>query len=91
MPEVSRSAQRTIHGRIKIDVRVSVDAAGNVSHATLVSASPSKYFADQALAAARQWKFNPARANGDAVPSEWNLRFHFSRTSTQVLPTETKP
>ena len=90
-PEVSRGAQRTVHGRIKVEVRLSVDAAGNVSQAKLLSAGPSKYFADQALAAARQWKFTPARANGDAVPSEWLLRFHFGRTSTQVLPTETKP
>jgi len=90
LPEVSRSAQNTIQGRVKVIVRVMVDASGNVSQATLISAGPSKYFANKAGAAARQWKFKAPQENGQPKASEWLLRFQFGRSSTQVFPTETK-
>jgi TonB family protein len=90
MPEVSRSAQNTITGHIKVSVQVAVDASGNVSHAKLVSAGPSKYFANKALAAAQGWKFNAPRVNGQPAASEWILRFQFARNSTQVFPAEMK-
>ena len=90
-PDVSPGSRRTITGHVKVSVEVSVDTFGNVSQARLVSSGPSKYFANQALTAARRWKFTPARVNGQALPSEWILRFQFGRTSTQVLPAETKP
>jgi TonB family protein len=91
LPEVSRGAQNTIQGHVKVSVQVSVDASGNVSQAKLVSAGPSKYFADRALAAARSWKFTPPQVDGQAAASEWILRFQFGRGSTQVFPAETKP
>ncbi|MFZ0817404.1 MAG: TonB family protein [Candidatus Sulfotelmatobacter sp.] len=91
MPEVSRSARNTITGRVKLDVRVVVDASGNVTQATLKSDVKSKYFANLALGAARRWKFNPPQMNGQATASEWLLRFQFGRASTQVFPSETKP
>jgi TonB family protein len=90
LPEVSRSAQNTIQGRVKVIVRVTVDASGNVSQATLISAGPSKYFANKAGAAARQWKFKAPQENGQPKASEWLLRFQFGRSSTQVFPTEAK-
>jgi TonB family protein len=90
-PDVSPGSRRTITGRVKVSVQVSVDTSGNVSQARLVSSGPSKYFANQALTAARRWKFTPAKVNGQALPSEWVLRFQFGRTSTQVFPAETKP
>jgi TonB family protein len=91
LPEVSRSAQNTITGRVKVSVQVSVDASGNVSQAKLVSAGPSRYFADRALEAARRWKFAPPQVDGTAAASEWLLRFQIGRASIQVFPTETKP
>jgi TonB family protein len=91
MPEVSQNALHTVTGRIKVGVEVAVDASGKVSSARLKSAGPSQYFSTRALAAARQWKFNPAHVNGQAVASEWILRFQFARTSMQVFPTELKP
>ena len=90
-PEVSPGARRTITGRVKVSVQVSVDASGNVSQARLASAGPSKYFANQALTAARRWRFSPAEVNGKPSPSEWVLRFQFGRTSTEVSPAETNP
>jgi TonB family protein len=91
MPDVSRSAQNTITGRIKVSVQVSVNSSGSVTQTRLSSPGPSKYFANQALAAARRWKFNPPQVDGHAVASEWILRFQFARASTQVFPSETKP
>lgn len=90
-PEVSRSALNTITGRVKVGVRVAVDGSGKVTEAKLVSPGPSHYFANRALAAARQWRFNPPQVEGKAAPSEWLLRFQFGRTSTQVIPSEIKP
>lgn len=89
--EVSRGAQNTIRGRVKVSVQVAVDASGNVSEANLTSPGPSRYFAARALAAARRWRFNPPQVEGKAAASEWVLRFQFGRTSTQVFPTEIKP
>ncbi len=91
LPDISRSAQNTITGRVKVSVQVSVDASGNVAQAKLVSAGPSQYFASHALAAARRWKFNPPQVDGQAAASEWVLRFQFGRGSINVLPSETKP
>jgi TonB family protein len=91
MPDVSRGAQNSITGHVKVSVQVAVDAAGNVSQAKLVSAGPSRYFAERALAAARQWKFTPAQVDGQASASEWLLRFQFGRGSMQVLPSEIRP
>jgi TonB family protein len=91
MPDVSRNAQRTIQGRIKVSVQVAVDVSGNVSEVKFVSAGPSKYFANQALVAARRWKFNPPQIDGRPVTSEWLLRYQFGRGSTQVFASEIKP
>jgi TonB family protein len=91
MPDVSRNAQNTVQGRLKVVVDVSVDASGNVSEAKFVSPGPSKYFANRALVAARGWKFNPPQVNGQAAPSEWVLRFQFRRTAIDVFPVEKHP
>ena len=91
MPDISRNAQNTIQGRLKVVVDVSVDASGNVSEAKFVSRGPSTYFANKALAAARGWKFNPPQVNGQAAPSDWVLRFQFRRTSVDVFPVEKHP
>jgi TonB family protein len=90
-PEVSQNALNTITGRVKVSVQVEVDSSGNVSEAKLVSAGPSKYFANRALAAARGWKFDPAQVAGRAAASEWMLRFQFAKTSVQVFRAEIKP
>lgn len=91
LPEVSRSAQNTITGKVKVTVRVAVNASGNVSQATLASPGPSRYFANQSLGAARRWKFNSPQVGGQPAASEWLLRFQFGRGSTQVFPTQVSP
>lgn len=90
-PEVSRSAQNTITGRLKVSVQVAVDASGNVFHAKFVNHGPSQYFANKAMAAAERWKFNPPQVDRRPVASEWLLHFQFGRNAIQVLPEEVKP
>jgi periplasmic protein TonB len=83
-PAVSRSARSTVSGTIRIRVRAEVDAAGNVERTTFITEGPSKYFARQAMQAAQQWKFAPAQANGQAVPSAWILHFGFKRSGIEI-------
>ena len=91
LPQVSRSARQTIHGKIKVVVRVQVETSGLVSSARLESPGPSKYFANLALQAARRWRFKPAQVDGHAIASIWILRFRIGRTTTEVSPVEAAP
>ena len=90
-PDVSESATRTIHGKVDVVVRVSVDANGAVSRASLESPEHSRYFASHALAAAQNWKFKPPQVNGSAVPSVWTLRFQFRRDGTDINAKQVSP
>jgi len=91
LPDVSRSARNTIEGRVKVRVRVEVDPSGSVVEAKFDSAGPSQYFANKSLEAARHWKFAPPQVDGQAVASEWVLKFAIGRTSTTVQPAQAKP
>jgi TonB family protein len=91
MPRVSASARRTIDGKIKVAVQVKVDPSGKVTEAKLISPGPSQYFARLALEAAREWKFSPPEQQGQAVVSEWTLRFGYRRSGTDVVSTQTAP
>jgi len=73
VPDLSAKARASIHGKVPIVVRVQADASGAVSSAKVESGGSSKYFADLALKAAKQWKFVPGE-DGRA----WMLRFEFS-------------
>ena len=91
LPEISEKARETIHGRVRVGVRVHVDAAGAVTDAELDSPGPSQYFADQALKAAKRWAFTPPEVDGKSVTSEWLLHFVFTSTDTKVTPAQTTP
>ena len=86
VPDVPQKARDTIHGKVRISIKVHVDKSGSVAGADFAARGPSKYFADLALGAARRWQFVPAKAGGQNVPSDWILRFEFSRTDTKVFP-----
>lgn len=89
-PDVSQRALATIQGKVRVVLKMSVDASGSVTGASVESAA-SQYFAERAIAAARQWKFVPASANGQNVPSEWAIRFDFRRSETKVSPQRVAP
>jgi TonB family protein len=90
LPNPSVSARNTIHGKIKVRVKVDVDSSGNVAGAKFVTVGPSKYFSRLAMEAARQWKFKPPTAKGQPSRSEWTLLFEFTRGGTEAVPQESR-
>ena len=81
----------SIQGKVDFSVRVTVDPRGDVSDAELNSLGSSKYFARVALEAAKKWRFKPAEADGQAVPSVWILQFEFTQTGVEITPSEASP
>jgi TonB family protein len=79
IPDVPRSARESIHGHIKVAVRVTVDRSGTVVGEAVEDPGSSRYFARVASTAARKWKFAPA---DNQSPREWLLRFEFTRDGT---------
>jgi protein TonB len=86
LPEVPAKARRSIRGTVKVEVKVRADSSGSVVDAELASPGPSRYFADLALQAARDWKFGPLPSGDGAAASEWLLHFRFDRSETNVRP-----
>ena len=91
LPSVSGRSLDTITGKVRVSVRVAVDASGHVAEANLASAGPSQYFAGAALAAARRWRFSPPLQGDEALASNWMLRFAFSREGVKVEPAQLSP
>lgn len=89
-PKVLPSALATIHGEVRVDVRVTVGSDGRVIDAGFADHGPSRYFADAAMKAAREWRFRPARVNGRPQKSVWLLKFGFTRGGSNMAATETK-
>jgi len=85
LPKVSRNSLATIHGRVKVGVRVTVDSSGNVINDTLADPGPSHYFARVASQAARKWKFAPT---GDKTARQWLIRFEFARSGVTAHAVE---
>jgi TonB family protein len=91
LPQISDRARSTIQGKVRVAIRVQVDAAGNVSDAQFDSPGPSKTFADLALDAARKWEFTPPEFSGHSVPSIWTIRFEIGPSDTKVLAKQIDP
>jgi serine/threonine protein kinase len=81
LPAVSLRSRETIHGHVRVTVRVTVDKSGTVISDVLDNPGPSKYFARLAGDAASKWKFVPSDAQ---APRQWLLHFEFSRTGTKA-------
>ena len=79
IPTVLRSARESIHGHIKVTVRVTVDHSGEVVDQTVENPGSSKYFTRVASEAARKWRFAPADNQNSR---EWLLQFEFTRDGT---------
>ncbi len=91
LPEVSGKARGTIHGRVRVSVRIHVNAAGTVDTAELDTPSSSKYFAEQSIRAAKKWQFNAPEINGRSVASDWLLHFEITSTATNVTSRQVSP
>jgi serine/threonine protein kinase len=90
-PTASTKALSSIHGTVRVGVKVHVDAAGNVTAATLDNAGPSHYFADLSLKAARQWVFTAPEANGHSAPSDWKIQFNYTQSGVQMSSQQLTP
>lgn len=87
IPNVPHSALATIHGHVKVAVRVTVDSSGNVVDDSLDHAGPSHYFARVASQAARRWKFAPTDQKSGR---QWLVHFDFSRNGTTAHATSAR-
>lgn len=79
IPEVPRSARLTIHGHIRVWIRVIVDQNGSVFAAVADRAGPSRYFERLAIEAAKRWTFTPADTPSRRL---MQVRFDFSHDQT---------
>lgn len=80
LPDIPASARKTITGRVRTNIRVSVDPSGNVTEAGSASPGASRYFVGLAEKAAREWKFAPAP--GVDAARAWVIRFELGREDT---------
>jgi outer membrane biosynthesis protein TonB len=87
-PDVAPSALATIHGNIRIAVKVAVDHSGNVARATLATHSRSRYFTRLATETARKWKFAAADEQGTR---KWLLWFEFTRAGASAHAANRRP
>jgi TonB family protein len=81
-PVVPASIRPRIHGTIPVDVRVKIDAQGRVVSAipaTRAHSSLETFLEARAVAAAKQWRFEPAREGGKAVPGSEIIHFTFDK------------
>jgi hypothetical protein len=79
IPNVPKSAARTIHGHIKVSVRAIVAADGTVSNVAADRGGASGYFRRLAEEAAKKWTFVPAHT---AQPRPMQIQFDFTRDGT---------
>ena len=91
LPDIPAKIANTIQGHIKVTIRAQVDPDGSVSQASIDSPGPSRYFANQALHAAQNFKFAPPQVHGHPVASTWLLQFQFGPSQIEVTPTEEGP
>jgi TonB family protein len=80
IPDVPPRARQTIHGHVRVSVRVVVDAQGRVLAARADDPGPSRYFERLALEAARKWTFPPADTRTHRLKL---VRFEFTRQGTK--------
>ena len=80
LPEIPGTALASIHGKVSVIVRVTVEPSGAVSSARLEQPLASKYLSGFVVDAARKWTF--ARQTS---PRDWLLRFELRPETTDVV------
>jgi TonB family protein len=78
-PNTSTLDASRIHTSTAIEVEVRIDEAGRVTEAHVLNggSDENNLFTSAALAAAREWIFQPATMNGKNVSSVHAIEFHF--------------
>jgi len=79
IPDVPRSARKTIRGTVRVSVRVIVDKEGTVLVATADDPGPSRYFEGLAVQASKKWMFAPMDTEERRIML---VRFNFTRAGT---------
>jgi TonB family protein len=79
IPDVPRSAQKTIRGTVRVSVRMIVDREGTVLAATADDPGPSRYFEQLATQASKKWTFAPTDSEEQRIML---VRFNFTRAGT---------
>jgi TonB family protein len=81
MPDIPQHVRRSIHGHVRVSVRVIVDKQGAVFAALVDDPGPSRYFERLALDAAKKWTFPPSDSQGSPAQTRRLelLRFDFTR------------
>ncbi len=79
-PELTSTVKNMVSREVVVQVRVMVDSTGKVTAAEPIpgNGAVSGFLGKSASTAARLWRFEPARTNGKAVPSEVVLVFRFA-------------
>ena len=79
MPDLTRLAPASLPAEGKVDVDVDVDEQGRVVTARIPAGAPrvSTAVARAAIAAAKQWRFEPAKLQGRSVASKHHVIFDF--------------
>lgn len=77
-PDIPAQIRKTIHGHVKVSVRVIIDEGGSVFAALVDSPGPSHYFDKVAIEAAKKWTFPPAESSSRLKL----VRFDFTRDGT---------
>lgn len=80
LPEITDKARGTVHGTVVIRVRISIDASGNVTDATLLPTS-SHFLGKLSVEASKKWHFAPSE-NG--TPRGATLRYEITNRETKV-------
>jgi TonB family protein len=78
LPDVPQSALDTIHGTVRVAVRVTIDKQGTVIDTTTVDRGPSRYFERLSVEAAKKWTFTPANLQDERALL---VRFNYTRTA----------
>jgi protein TonB len=84
-PELPASVRNMVSQEVEIRVKVTVDAAGRVTKVESLAPKGAlgEYLGTAAAAAARVWKFEPARQDGHPIPAEVVLQFRFAPEKKQ--------
>ena len=87
IPNVPRSARMTIHGHVRVSVRVMVNKDGTVFAALVDNHGPSRYFERLAIEAAKKWRFTAV----DSPDRRLELvRFDFTREGAAAHTVEVR-
>jgi outer membrane biosynthesis protein TonB len=81
-PVLPRNFRTMLRGDTELALKLHIDARGEVAKAEPVGASTADLplLFPHAIAAARQWRFEPAKVGGQPVPSEFVVTFRFLKS-----------